>query len=72
MPSQTKKINGKILAELNKVQLVYKGIAISGYPNNIFQADFIQKSEILPERYFLLQNNETEIKTQYQKKYEGR
>ncbi len=41
-------INDKVMAELNKVESVYKGIVISGYPNNIVQADFIQKSGILP------------------------
>jgi hypothetical protein len=52
-----KEINDKVLAELSKVESVYKGIVISGYPNNIVQTDFIQKSGILPERYFLFENN---------------
>jgi adenylate kinase len=49
-----KEINDNLMAELTKVESVYKGIVISGYPNNIVQADFIQKSGILPDRYFLL------------------
>lgn len=45
---------------------------ISGYPNNIVQTDFIQKSGILPERYFVLENDEKEINKHYSLKYEGK
>ena len=51
-------LNEKVLENLKKVETVYKGVVISGYPNNIVQADFIQKSGILPDRYFILQDNE--------------
>lgn len=33
---------------------MYKGVLVSGYPNNIQQVDFIQKSGFLPDRYFTL------------------
>ena len=33
---------------------VYKGVVISGYPNNIVQVDYLQKSGVLPERYFVM------------------
>lgn len=35
------------------------------------QTNFIQKSGILPERYFVLENDEKEIEKMYEKKYEG-
>ena len=57
-----KTINEKVLAELKKVDKIYKGVVISGYPNNANQADFIQKSGILPDRYFLLYNDEPAIR----------
>jgi hypothetical protein len=41
---------------------MFKGIVISGYPNNIHQVDFIQKSAFLPDRYFLLPFEEPKIK----------
>ena len=44
---------------------------MSGYPNNIIQADFIQKSGILPERYFCMVNNEATIMNAYNQKYAG-
>lgn len=58
-----------MLAELKKVDKIYKGVVISGYPNNANQADFIQKSGILPDRYFLLYNDEPAIREAYQKKH---
>jgi hypothetical protein len=52
-----KEINDAVLHALNAVESVYKGIIISGYPNNLVQTDFIQKSGLLPERYFFVHNN---------------
>lgn len=55
-------INKKVLEELKNVDSVQKGVLISGYPNNLIQLDFIQKSGYLPDRYFYLPYNETKIK----------
>ena len=48
-------INKKVESELKSTESVYKGIIISGYPNNLVQLDFIQKCGILPDRYFILE-----------------
>ena len=50
---------------MNKVDKLYRGIIISGFPNNAAQADALQKAGIIPERYFLLHNNEPEIRSSY-------
>lgn len=47
-------INEKVLAELKATESIYKGIIISGYPNNYVQLNFLQKSGIMPDRYFVL------------------
>lgn len=41
---------------------MYKGIIVSGYPNNIQQVDFIQKSGFLPDRYFTIPFETPKIK----------
>lgn len=56
------KVNEKVLGELKSSESVYKGILISGYPNNILQVDFIQKSGFLPDRYFLLPFDQAKLK----------
>lgn len=56
------KINEKVLGELKASQSVYKGIIVSGYPNNIQQVDFIQKSGFLPDRYFTIPFETPKIK----------
>lgn len=58
-----------MIAEINKVDNVYRGIVISGFPNNAIQADCLQKAGVLPNRYFLLYNDEPAIKNAYLKKY---
>lgn len=50
-------ISQKVIEEINKVDKVYRGIVISGFPNNAAQADAIQKAGIIPDRYFLLYND---------------
>ena len=50
-------ISKKVIEEVNKVDKMYRGIVISGFPNNAAQADALQKAGIIPERYFLLYNN---------------
>ena len=52
---------------MNKVDKLYRGIIISGFPNNAAQADALQKAGIIPERYFLLHNNEPEVRSSYLK-----
>lgn len=39
---------------MTKVESVYKGVVVSGYPNNLVQANFLQQNAFLPERVFLL------------------
>ena len=55
-------ISNKVIEEINKVDKVYRGIVVSGFPNNAVQADTLQKAGIIPERYFLLHNNEPAIR----------
>jgi adenylate kinase len=62
-------ITKKVIEEISKVDKVYKGIVISGFPNNATQADALQKVGIIPERYFLLFNNEPDVRGAYLKKY---
>lgn len=64
-----KNINDKVLNELKNCDSVYKGIVISGYPNNFVQLDFIQKSGYLPDRYFYLPYDEVKIREKYAKEY---
>ena len=54
-------VNDRILKELAKVEKVYRGVVVSGYPNNATQADALQKSGELPERYFVMANDEEAI-----------
>lgn len=65
----SKAVSQRVVAEINKVDNVYKGIVVSGFPNNAIQADTLQKAGILPERYFLLYNDEPAVRTAYTKKY---
>lgn len=58
-----------MIEEINKVDPVYRGIIISGYPNNASQVDTFQKAGIIPERYFLLHNDEPAVRNAYSKKY---
>ncbi len=51
------KISEQVIAEIRKVDKIYRGIIISGFPNNAAQADALQKSGVIPERYFLLYND---------------
>ena len=60
-------ISEKVIEEVNKVDKLYRGIIISGFPNNAAQADALQKAGIIPERYFLLHNNEPEVRSSYLK-----
>jgi hypothetical protein len=48
---------------------VYKGIVVSGFPNNAAQADALQKAGIIPERYFILFNNEPEVRDVYLRRH---
>ena len=41
-------ISSKVIEEINKVDKVYKGIVVSGFPNNAGQADALQKAGIIP------------------------
>lgn len=66
---ESKVVSQRVVAEINKVDNVYKGIVVSGFPNNASQADYLQKAGILPERYFLLHNDEPAVRTNYGKKY---
>lgn len=50
-------VSKRVVEEINKADLVYKGIVISGFPNNAVQANYIQKAGILPERYFVMHND---------------
>lgn len=42
---------------------------MSGFPNNAVQADYLQKAGVLPERYFVMNNDEAAIRAAYEKKY---
>jgi adenylate kinase len=65
----SKAVSQRVIAEINKVDNVYRGIVVSGFPNNAIQADCLQKAGILPDRYFLLYNDEPAIRNAYLKKY---
>lgn len=56
------KLNEKVLSELKASEAIYKGVFVSGYPNNIQQVDFIQKSGFLPDRYFTLPFAEDKVR----------
>lgn len=58
------KLNEKVLSQLKASETIYKGIIVSGYPNNIQQVDFIQKSGFLPDRYFTLPYTEDKVREQ--------
>jgi len=62
-------VSQRVIAEIKKVDNVYRGIVVSGFPNNATQADCLQKTGILPDRYFLLYNDEPAIRSAYAKKY---
>ena len=51
------------------MEKVYRGVVISGYPNNANQADALQKSGELPERYFVMANDEEAVAEVYNKKH---
>lgn len=59
----------KVINEISSVDAVYLGIVVSGFPNNAVQADYLQKAGILPERYFVLYNDEPVIRTAYDKRH---
>jgi hypothetical protein len=65
----SKAVSQRVIAEIKKVDNVYRGIVVSGFPNNATQADCLQKTGILPDRYFLLYNDEPAIRSAYAKKY---
>lgn len=65
----SKTVSQRVVAEINKVDNVYRGIVVSGFPNNAIQADSLQKAGILPDRYFLLFNDEPAISATYTKRY---
>ena len=62
---QNEEINKKVGDELKNTESVYKGIIISGYPNNFVQLDYVQKCGILPDRYFILPSDPAQIARQY-------
>lgn len=66
---ESKVVSQRVVAEIGKVDNVYKGIVVSGFPNNASQADHLQKAGILPERYFLLHNDEPAVRANYSKKH---
>ena len=51
------------------MEKVYRGVVISGFPNNANQADALQKSGELPERYFVMANDEGAVAEVYNKKH---
>lgn len=65
----SKAVSQRVISEINKVDNVYRGIVISGFPNNAIQVDCLQKAGILPDRYFLLYNDEPAIRNAYVKRY---
>lgn len=65
----SKVVSQRVVAEINKVDNVYRGIVVSGFPNNAIQADYLQKAGILPDRYFLLYNDEPAVRALYSKRY---
>jgi adenylate kinase len=48
------KVNQTFKEAMAKVESVYKGVVVSGYPNNLIQANFMQQNAFLPERVFML------------------
>jgi hypothetical protein len=54
---ESKVVSQRVVTEINKVDNVYKGIVVNGFPNNASQADYLQKTGLLPDRYFLLHND---------------
>lgn len=64
-------INEKVHAELKGVEGIFKGVIVSGYPNNLRQVDFIQKCGILPDRYFTLPADRSKLKTKYSQSYDA-
>lgn len=64
-------INDKVYGELAKVEAIFKGVIISGYPNNLVQLDFIQKCGILPDRYFVVPAEEAKLRQKYSSSYEA-
>ena len=61
-----KKINEEVYEKLKGVGATYKGVIISGYPNNLVQLDYIQKCGILPDRYFVLTFDSAKLAAKYQ------
>lgn len=41
-------VNNTFKEAVDKVESVYKGIVVSGYPNNLIQANFMQQNAYLP------------------------
>ncbi len=62
-------LSQKVVAEINKVDTVYNGTVLSGFPNNAIQADYLQKAGIIPDRYFILYNDEPTVRAAYGKRY---
>lgn len=58
-------VNKTFKEAVDKVESVYKGIVVSGYPNNLIQANFMQQNAYLPERIFLLPYNDKEMEKYY-------
>ncbi|CAD8096671.1 unnamed protein product [Paramecium primaurelia] len=50
-------VNEYIHAELKKTEKHFRGVIISGYPNNIKQAYYLQSLGILQERFFYLESD---------------
>jgi adenylate kinase len=59
------KINNIFKEAMDKVESVYKGIVISGYPNNLIQANFMQQNAFLPERIFMLPYDNANMEKHY-------
>jgi adenylate kinase len=59
----------RVIAELHKVDKIYRGVVISGFPNNAVQADTLQKAGIIPERYFIMYNDEPAVRQSYLKRH---
>lgn len=55
-------VSRKVLEEFKKIDPIFKGVIISGYPNNASQADHLHKSGILPDRYFVMQTSPEYLK----------
>jgi adenylate kinase len=59
------KINNTFKEAMDKVESVYKGVIISGYPNNLIQANFMQQNAFLPERIFMLPYDNVSMEKHY-------